>query len=565
LLVIVKKVISRPRYWRCLWLCCQWTALSARAQDVTPRPSDLLGSATASEPSSTQLIEDPELGPNLPPLTRTAAPRVGRADADAPQSEVHMTLHTRVNRDFVQDYAREDVWESTSILTLDATLRRSENLRLGVGVMGRYHVASLAHSLPDQPAGRYELDALPTSGYVDATLARGLHVRAGYQPVALGRFDAFSASNVLSAIDLRDGAATAPGRPELGQLALLIDYDLTPSLSIRAIYIPFFTPHLVSVTDSDYALFRDTRSHAEIESACASAAAQAGLDACSEISRPLLRQARDRLAQSALQAFAPQTDLSQPQAALRATWHGSAGEISATVATALEHLPALRPGPLVSAVWVDPSATSDLTTLSNTNLLDVEYNRFALASIDAAIDVAGFSWGVELAYQFHRTLNAMGTGDYPNVQTGAGGDPQTLPSPGFSDVLHAGARVEYARSETWIAMAEGFAAYAMSRPKDSERSWMFLDDGRLLHGIVGLLGYTTGFGLTLQLSAAWLSGPSYMIAPRILIKLSPGLLLETGVFVIDGQTPPTFATPILSIGGLWNNLDHVFVGLRASL
>jgi len=562
LLEIVKKLISQPRYWHCLWLCCQWTALPLRAQDVTPRSSDLLGSARAADPS-TQLIEDPELGPDLPPLTHAPAPSVARDYT--PQSEVHMALHTRVNRDFVQDYAREDIWESISILTLDATLRRSETLRLGVGMLGRYRVASLARSLPDQPAVDYELDARPTSGYVDVTLAHGLHVRAGYQPVALGRFDAFSASNVLSAVDLRDGAATAPGRPELGQLALLIDYDLTASLSVRAIYIPFFTPHLFAVTDSDYAFTRDTRSRAEIQSACNTVATQTGLAACDDVGRHLLRQTRDRLAQSALDAFAPQTDLSHPQAALRATWHGSAGEISATVATALEHLPTLRPGPLLRTLWVTPDLNADLTGLSTTKLPDVEYNRFALASVDAAIDVGSFSWGVELAYQFHRTLSAVGTGAYPNLQTGAGGDARTLPMPGFSDVVHAGARLEYTRSATWIATVEGFGAYALATPKDPERSWLFLEDGRLLHGIVGLLGYTTGFGVTLQLSAAWLSGPSYMIAPRILFNLSPGLQLETGVFVIDGRSPPNFATPVLSIGGLWNNLDHVFVGLRASL
>jgi hypothetical protein len=244
-----------------------------------------------------------------------------------------------------------------------------------------------------------------------------------------------------------------------------------------------------------------------------------------------------------------------PQAALRATAHGAAGEIALTLATALEHLPVFR---LSDAAITALSTPDQATNTDDPNPIQVEYNRYFIISADASIDVAPFSLGFELAYQFHRTLYAVGTA-YP-------GDRYAIPVPGFSDVVQAGARLEWLQDTTWVLTTEMFASIAINLPDDPRRGWAFLEDGRLYRGAGALLGYNTDFGLQLQLSAAWVSGPTWMVAPRIAYQVVSGLELEVGAFLVDGQRPPsTFSTPILSIGGIFYNLDHVYVGLRGTL
>jgi hypothetical protein len=77
--------------------------------------------------------------------------------------------------------------------------------------------------------------------------------------------------------------------------------------------------------------------------------------------------------------------------------------------------------------------------------------------------------------------------------------------------------------------------------------------------------FTSDFGLVLQVGAAWLSGPSVVLVPRIGYDITSAFTIEAGAFIIDGQTPPAFATPILALGGLWHSVNHVFAGLRLAL
>ncbi|HTU60024.1 MAG TPA: hypothetical protein VMF89_16340, partial [Polyangiales bacterium] len=220
------------------------TAPYARAQssgeEVIEDP-ELAGtqSSSAGDSGGDEVIADPE-------LSSSAAPSVSSSSTD-PVSELHLTLHIRSNRDLKEDDPREEIWEGTGALILDATLRRSESLRFGLGLVARYHYAALALDVPDASAKRYELGVIPTAGYIDASIADGLHVRAGYQTLTLGRFDVFSATNVLAVNDFRSGPSSIPGTTEVGQLAVLIDYDPASWLSLRAVYVPFFMPHLFNV------------------------------------------------------------------------------------------------------------------------------------------------------------------------------------------------------------------------------------------------------------------------------------------------------------------------------
>lgn len=522
------------------------TAPYARAQsggaDEVIEDPELAGS------TGDEVIEDPEL---------SAARSVSSArtsDSSAPVSELHLTLHIRGNRDLKADDPREEIWEGTGALILDATLRRSDSLRFGLGMVARYHFASLAADVADASAARYELGVLPTAGYIDASIADGLHIRAGYQTVALGRFDVFSATNVLTVNDFRSGPSSVPGATEIGQLALLVDYDPVSWLSLRALYVPFFMPHVFNVIDSDYAMFPGRQS--DFDAGFMGLQELLPVDQFREtLKQRLLRSARDQIAQSTLSAFAPQPTLMSPQGALRASAHGLFGELAFTLATALEHLPALR---LSDAAITSLTTPDEASSTFDPEPLRVEYNRYFLLALDAAFDVAPFSLGFELAYQFHRTLYAVGTA-YPE-------DRYAIPVPGFSDLVQGGARVEWVQGTTWLFTTELFAAITVQLPDDPKRGWMAFEDGRLYRGAAALLGYSADFGLQLQLGAAWISGPTLLLTPRVAYEIISGLELELGAFIIDGQRPPTtFVTPILSLGGIFHNLDHIYVGLRGTL
>ena len=514
--------------------------------ELGPAPS----SSSSSAASDGEVIDDPDLAAS----STSAGHSSSSSDSPSPvlPSEIHFVLQSRGNRDLKLDDPREELWESTTLLMIDATLRRSESLRFGLGFVARYHFASLAHDVPDAKAPRYELDMVPSSGYVDASLAPGLHVRAGYQPVSLGRFDIFSASNVLPVADLRDGPATLPGRPEVGQLALMLDYDPVPWLSFRAIYIPFFMPNIVSVMDSDYALFPSKQANNDaVFTALTDIVTPDQLRA--QLKSNLLRSARDDIARGVLAGFAPAPRPDHPQGALRATAHGLFGELSLTLATALEHMPTFRLSDETIALLSDPSASSNG---EDPKPIAVEYSRFGVISADGSFDLAPFSLGFEVAYQFHRTQYAVGTAWE--------GDPYAIPVPGYTDIAQVGGRVEFA-DNPWLFGVEAFAAYALSTPSDPNRGWMFFESGRFLRGIAGMFVFSSDFGLVLQLGAAWLSGPSFVVAPRIGYDITSAFAIEVGAFIIEGQAPPAFATPILSLGGVWNSVDHVFAGIRLAL
>lgn len=549
-----------PRLHAIVVVCGVWLgAASTHAQDALSGSDEVIDDpelgAVSNEPAaggSEEIIADPELaGATSKP--QPSAANSGSSPAAAPLSEVHLVLHSRGNRDISENDRREEIWESTTVLLLDATLRRSDSLRFGLGVMARYHFASLAHTLRDVEPRRYELGVLPTAAYIDGSVSSvGLHIRAGYQPVPLGRFDLFSAINVLSVADLRDGVAAIPGLPEVGQLAFKVDYSPGGWFSLSAVYVPFFMPHLVSVLDSDYALFPGKQKLTE-----------SGFRALRELISPEELQAalrtrftpsgRETLAQGMLSAFTPAANLLNPQGALRATGRGGWGELSLTLATALEHLPTFR----LSEAMLAALSSDQLNNSFDPDAIRVEYKRFAVFSADAAIDLAPFSLGFELAYQMHRALYAVGTA-YE-------GDPRSVPVPGYSDMLQAGARIEYIEDQDFIFAVEAFASYALSLPSDPERGWMYLESGRFFRGAGGLVGYATEFGLRLQLAAAWLSGPTVALAPQISFEIIDELQIEVGAFILEGQAPPLYATPISSLGGTFTNVDHVFVGTRLAL
>jgi hypothetical protein len=493
-----------------------------------------------------QIIDDPELSEHP---SASSSPRVTTTEAPAFVSEARLGLHSRLSLDYLHSDPREETWENTTIATLEATVRRSERLRFVVGMRARYHISFLSQDVPDETAQRVELDAAPTAGYVDIKLAEGANLQLGYQPVHLGRFELVSAIDVLSVGDFRDGPATVPEAVDVAQLGVRLDYDPTGSLSFRVLYVPFFTPHILSVSESDYALFRLTQAQA------AAGFSSLGLDG-SVLASNLSRADRERLAESGLAAFAPEANLRSQQAALRATLHGALGELSFSAATALEHLPAFYFSQEAIDYIRDPRTVEVAERFQRaTRPIRVDYGRFALLALDGSMDLSPFSVGFEAAYMLHRTLYTLGTGTYPD----------TLPLPDTTDVVQIGARLEYVRGSQFLSTLEGFGAYAMSTPNTANRSWMFLENGRYIAGVVAAAAWQSEFGLRLGLGVLAMTGFTVILAPRVAYELFDGFEIELGSIIIEGPPPPLDVTPHIALGTLYDTTDQVFVGLSYAL
>lgn len=533
------------------------------AAETAPEPPE---EAPAAPPrhADSEIIEDPELAarggaggesegdriedPELAGAQRSQSSADMASAAPSFASDARLVLHSRLGMDTRRGDPREETWEGTTIASLEASVRRSETLRFALGVRLRHHVSSLSHAVPDAAAERLELDAVPTAGYVDMKLAAGVHVQLGYQQVQLGRFDLVSASDVLSIVDVRDGPATLPEAFEVGQLAARVDYDPVGWLSLRGLYIPFFTPFVMSVAESDYGLAPQRQRDIDAELSMPGAARW--------LSQNLSRADRERFAQTGLAVFAPEPNLGSQQAALRATMHGTLGELSMTAATALEKLPALYLSNEAIAYLRDQT-TPEVAEAFETAVrpIHIQYNRFALLSLDGAMDVPPLSIGFEAAYMFNRTLYTLGSGVYPG----------TLPLPDTSDIVQVGLRAEYIAGTELGVTAELFGAYTMRTPRDVTRGWMFFESGRYLAGVAAAAGWAPDFGLKLELGLLIMTGPSLVLAPRVGYRLLDVLELEVGAIVIEGPPPPLAVTPRIAVGTLYDTVDQVFAGFILSI
>jgi hypothetical protein len=326
-------------------------------------------------------------------------------------------------------------------------------------------------------------------------------------------------------------------------------------LSLRAIYVPFFTPHIVSVVEGKYAIFPPVQN--SINDVLTS------LGLTGSFAANLSRADRERLAESGLAAFAPEANLRSGQTALRATMHGLWGELGVTAATALEKLPAFRASPELVAVLRDPSSTEALDRLqAQPRPVQIDYNRFAVFSADAAFDVAPLSLGFEAAYMLHRTLYAAGQADAV----------QALPQPDTSDFAQLGARLEYIDGSEWLVVLEASIGYALGLPAEAGRSWVGLPRGRYNPAAAMLLAWAPDFGLHVELGAALLAGPDAYIGARVGYELVHGFEVELGALLIEGAARGSSANggafdnaAALAAGALFDDADQLYLGLRYKL
>lgn len=498
-------------------------------------------------------IVDPELQGVAPPPA--PLPELPPPASDAGTGEIRVTLRNRTAMDvFFQD-PREDVLTSTFLASFEATVRRSERTHFVVGARPIYRVASRQHSTPDQDAVRYELDVLPSAAHADLNPADGVHLRLGYQYQHLGRFDVFSAQNVLSAYDLRDGPTTMPEAAELAQPAARVDWDPNMWLSLRAVYLPFHQPHLVNYTDGDFALAPQTQ--AEVD---ASIDASVGGDPVMAIRQrqrlkaSIGRRAQEQIARTGFSAFAPDSDLSRPQGALRAVAHGPVGELGLSLVTANERLPVPHYDPALLAVLAadaegrtDVAAEAQLATVAEP--FEVRYPRFFVTAADGATQLGPVQVGAELAVMWNRTLFAAHEGDGL--------------LPGRTDIAQGSVRLEYLRGQTLALVSEAFWATMLSTPDDPQRAWLMADRGRHLWGALGFCSWAMPqVGLTWELGIGAMSGPSYALLPRVQYEASSELFVEAGAQFINGDKPKNLTVPKFSLGGRYDDTDQVYVGLR---
>jgi len=536
-----------------LWWACLGPQVHAQGWDEEPADeAPIVDPELAGEPGAQPAPAGPAASAastaSAAPSTPDA-PAMSSAPMPAPSTgEVHTMIRSRTGMDLYRFDPRQDIVTSTQLLSIEATVRPKEGTRLVVGLRPVHRFMTRADATSDARAARFELDVLPGPAYADLTLADGVHLRLGYQYLHLGRFDLLSATNVLSASDLRDGPMTFPEAAELSQPAARVDWDPNLWLSLRFVYVPFFQPHVVSLGDGDYALFPSTQAQVD-----------ANLDAslgngANSFRRQLLvstsRAGQEAIAQSGFEAFSPVADLSRPQAAVRATAHGPAGEAGATVALANERLPAPAFSRAMRTYLDDPTVANEMAVGGSSQApVEVLYNRFALASVDGATHVGPVQVGAELAYMFGRTFFAAAEG--------------RVAVPQRSDLAQAGLRLEYLRGEHLAVAAEAFVAYALHEPEGDGRQWLMLDGGRFLTGLGGLASWSPAdLGLLFELGGGALSGPSYAVLPRVEYTIIAGLAAELGAALLFGPEPPETAGPEFSLAGRYADADQVFVGLR---
>jgi hypothetical protein len=477
-----------------------------------------------------EIIEDPELA--AVPHEATVAP----PPKDGPRDAIwRVNLHTRWGVDTDWTRSSQDIVEGTSIAAVEVEQRRSDSLLLSAGLRARYAVG-----VHQDGAARYELDLAPLSLFADVTPGAGFHVRAGYQTVTMGRFDFFSPTNFLAVYDLRSGPVTMPEASAVATPALRFDMDHFRGFTLQAFYLPFFQPHIVTGYGTDYALFSVFDRTGAL-----------GTDQGRQVfERVLGRSGVTTVSTSLLQAFGPAPDLRNPQGSLRATLYGSAGELSATVGTALEPLPTVTFSSAFQTFLRNPLLGLQDTDALLDHPIRVEYPRYAVASLDGALDAGPWQLGAEAAYMFGRTL--LGT------------SPTQLGIAERVGVAQFGLRAELVESAGWAAEIETFFAMASRRPTDPSLRWFGFDD-RYQYGVAAGAHWSPEKShWRFEFGGAAMAVATIVLAPRIEWEAVNTLFFELGGVFVQGSHPGVLGSYNMSFGGFFTDVDQVFLGVRWS-
>jgi hypothetical protein len=490
---------------------------SARAQAVQFAPAE-----------GGEVIVDPELAAQTPP-EQQQQPQTTIAAPSEQSADVRLVLRSRVGVDLEWQDPREDVVEATQLMLIEARVRRSEKLAFTVGVRAVHKTLTRQRSTPDADPVRFELEAAPTAMHADVGVTDNVHTRVGYQGVHLGRFDVLGASDVLSRYDVRSGPTAMPETSEIAQPAISADWDIMQGLAVRGIYVPFFAPHMIYAFEGDYALQpqRQEDVDAGFNFDTGFGFLPDGEDIRQVWREALSRSAQVRLAEGAFAAFAPDPSLGNPQAGLRLTAHGPAGEIALTAATALEKLPNL---------------------IDDAGIPRVHYGRFGLLALDAATGIGPVQLGVEVAYTTDRAVFSMSdAGELWGRE---------------SDILHTALRAELIEGDEWLVAVEASCATMLADPPN-DLDWMLTVERRFQLAAIGFIGYSiTDIDLRLELGGGVLVGPTYLITPRVELRLWDQLYGEVGAHLIGGPGGSSILDPSATLGSIYDDIDQVLFGLR---
>lgn len=469
----------------------------------------------------------------------------------------------------------EDAFESRLSLETEVDFRRSRKLRLSIGVRTdffwgvpspsdpaidtRDEEGNITHDTDALGQDRFELDILPVSGFLDVTLADGLHLRIGEQIVTMARMDFYSPIDMLAVYDLRGQAKFVSGIPKLAQPAVRMDLDLSHWTTLQLIYVPWFMPH-VSRGNRDRYVARILGSSDQ------------GLPAfLDELIDPSFQT---KAPEQALRFIGPPPDFTNPQVEARLALRGSGKELAFSGGTALEKVPMIYTTPAVADAAFGNPAAAALALAQGIPLLDVQYHRYYQVGVDGNFDLGPLTLNVEFAYSPSRQL-------YTHVPSG-----MALPQPNTTDTIVNGTpedggnvrdksirkgvplvqgalHIEYFRDLTFAIVMEGFWINAMELPYDGDRDWwgFIPGTGAFVGGMVGLMyGIKEGL-VTFSVTALAAPGPSVVGAGQIEFRINDELFLNVGVQAFEGPAPIPYGGRV-NVGGLFSGNDHVSLGFR---
>jgi len=178
----------------------------------------------------------------------------------------------------------------------------------------------------------------------------------------------------------------------------------------------------------------------------------------------------------------------------------------------------------------------------------LHYGRFGLLSIDAATDIGPVQLGVEVAYTTDRAVISVGDAGATTVDE--------------SDILHAALRAEMVQGDDWVIALEANCATMLADPP-TDQDWLFTVGRRYQLAAIAFVGYALAdIDLRLELGGGALVGPTWLVTPRVELRLWDQLYGEVGAYLIGGKGSGRLSDPSATLGSIYDDTDQVFLGLR---
>ncbi|MDB4974628.1 MAG: hypothetical protein JWN48_2969 [Myxococcaceae bacterium] len=539
-----------------------------------------------------------------------AGPRADEHDPLANTGISRLVGYGQFGADLHHEGNLEDAYETRLRFDAEVEFRRSKKVRLSIGVRtdllwalpassdGDLRVGpqspQLTHDSSALQQGRFELDILPLSAYVDITPANGFHVRVGEQQVSIARMDFYSPMDMLAAFDMRGQIGLGQSTGKLAQPAVRVDWDLSSWATLELVYLPWFMPNLVRPN-------RDRFVSRELGTS--GAALPTNIDR-------LLDPGNQTQANGELIRFVgPQPDFTNPQGQARLTMRGSRFEIAVSGGSALEKLPSIYVTPAFekyirdgggdgTATVSNPESTVFSGLKTRQSLVDASYHRYEQIALDGSVDIAPLTLGFELAFSPSRHLVAAST---QLVTQGVSKVAANLPLPNVSQqivdyatdqngnvisgsnvtdksirkgvpLVQGALHLDWIKGEKFAIAVEGFFIQALKLPYDKTRDWWGFVGGKGLYA-GGILGGTyrpdpDNGRFRFDASIVSLVGPSLIFMPQVEYHLLDPLYVSVGAQFFEGPIPSYNKSPItggvqnLNVGGLFSGYDQVYVGFR---